>query len=145
MLAKAAFALREEKTDPADLPVINEPQKMFDDLVRRTPAIEQLAEALAGRPLRVATMCSGTESPLLALEMISKACAAAFGAELPVEHVFSCEIEPYKQAYIERNFEPPVLFRDIRELSEPLATTAYGAKVRVPGADGAGDACDLLV
>ena len=134
MLAKQAFALREEKTDPADLPVINEPQKMFDDLVQRTPAIEQLAEALAGRPLRVATMCSGTESPLLALEMISKACAAAFGAELPVEHVFSCEIEPYKQAYIERNFEPPVLFRDIRELSEPLATTAYGAKVRVPGA-----------
>ena len=50
MLAKPAFALREEKTDPADLPVINEPQKMFDDLVRRAPAIEQLAEALAGRP-----------------------------------------------------------------------------------------------
>ena len=28
-------------------------------------------EALARQPLRVATMCSGTESPLLALRMIS--------------------------------------------------------------------------
>ena len=26
-------------------------------------------------------------------------------------HVFSCEIEPFKQAYIERNFAPPILFR----------------------------------
>ena len=33
-----------------------------------------------------------------------------------VEHVFSCEIEPFKQGYIERNFAPPILFRDIREL-----------------------------
>ena len=35
---------------------------------------------------------------------------------LQVEHVFSCEIEPFKQGYIERNFAPPILFRDIREL-----------------------------
>jgi hypothetical protein len=46
-----------------------------------------------------------------------------------VEHVFSCEIEPYKQAYIERNFAPPILFRDVRELGGAKATTAYGAQV----------------
>ena len=47
--------------------------------------------------------------------------------------MFSCEIEPFKQAYIERNFAPPILFRDIRELDEDQATTAYGALVDVPG------------
>ena len=35
------------------------------------------------------------------------------GVEIEIDHVFSCEIEPYKQAYIERNFLPPLLFRDI--------------------------------
>jgi len=29
-----------------------------------------------------------------------------------------------KQAYIERNFAPPILFRDIRELDSEQATTA---------------------
>jgi site-specific DNA-cytosine methylase len=37
------------------------------------------------------------------------------------------------QAYIERNFAPPLLFRDIRELGNDAATTAYGAKRPVPG------------
>lgn len=35
--------------------------------------------------------------------------------------------------YIERNFKPPILFRDIVELAQDYATTAYGAKVKVPG------------
>ena len=35
-----------------------------------------------------------------------------FDVTFDYEHVFSCEIEPFKQAYIERNFQPPILFRD---------------------------------
>ena len=57
-----------------------------------------------------------------------------------MEHVFSCEIEPFKQAYIERNFHPPLLFRDIRELGQDQAYTAYGALHPVPH-----DNIDLLV
>ena len=38
------------------------------------------------------------------------------GLRLDYDHVFSAEIVPYKQAYIERNFSPPLIFRDIREL-----------------------------
>jgi hypothetical protein len=34
-----------------------------------------------------------------------------------INHLFSAEIVPFKQAYIERNFQPPIIFRDIRELS----------------------------
>ncbi|EOD10393.1 hypothetical protein EMIHUDRAFT_248363, partial [Emiliania huxleyi CCMP1516] len=81
----------------------------------------------------LATMCSGTESPLLALDMICGALKAQSGQSIAVEHVFSCEIEPFKQAYIERNFAPPLLFRDIRELGDEEATTAYGATRPVPG------------
>ena len=36
-------------------------------------SLKSLAAELDGRPLRVATMCSGTESPLLALDLICQA------------------------------------------------------------------------
>ncbi len=55
----------------------------------------------------------GPQRPLLALNMLSRA-LLAHDIKLEIDHVFSCEIEPYKQAYIERNFSPPILFRDIK-------------------------------
>ena len=126
------------KVDPSTLPVLTKPQDMFDDIVLNYSPFAEFCKKL-GRPLRVATMCSGTESPMLALAMLSKAVEAQTGCKLEVEHAFSCEIEPFKQAYIERNFSPPILFRDIRELGNEKATTAYGGLVDVPGN------CDLLV
>lgn len=102
----------------AALPVLTSPHEMFADISLRLPELGEVARATGtwARPLRVATMCSGTESPLLALEMLAEACRVQHGQPLAWEHVFSCEIEPFKQAYIERNFSPPLLFRDIREL-----------------------------
>lgn len=50
-------------------------------------------------------------------------------------HEFSAEIEPVKQAYIERNFQPKILFRDVRDFlraETTTATTAYGAEVDIP-------------
>lgn len=38
--------------------------------------------------------------------------------DLSINHCFSVEIVPRKQAYIERNFHPKYLFRDIREIGE---------------------------
>lgn len=38
--------------------------------------------------------------------------------ELNIVHQFSAEIVPSKQAYIERNFHPKKLFRDIREIAQ---------------------------
>lgn len=90
--------------------------EIFHDIVRRNPELRNVAEAFKGRKFRVATMCSGTESPLLALQLICEAIKDILGADLEVDHVFSCEIEPFKQAYIERNFHPPILFRDVTEL-----------------------------
>jgi hypothetical protein len=115
------------------------------------PGVVKLVEKLNGRKLRVATMCSyvqpvlhsspilikfpcsGTESPLLALNMIAKAIKEQHDLTLSFDHVFSCEIEPFKQAYIERNFSPPILFRDVTELGRKKAHTAYGSLVAVPG------------
>ncbi|KAI0333863.1 hypothetical protein GY45DRAFT_1432004 [Cubamyces sp. BRFM 1775] len=117
----------------SDLPPIFRIPAIFSDLVSRIPQIKDVAEHLKGRKMRVATMCSGTESPLLALTLIQRSILEHYGLSLEYEHVFSCEIEPFKQAYIERNFQPPLLFRDVCELGEDEATTAYGALAPVPG------------
>jgi hypothetical protein len=100
--------------------------------------LEDAVNHICGRKLRVATMCSGTESPILALDLIRecKFCILKNLALLTIlalkrrglsfeyEHLFSAEIVDYKQAYIERNFAPPIIFRDIKELSIPNATHA---------------------
>ncbi|KAF3919922.1 hypothetical protein AA313_de0201806 [Arthrobotrys entomopaga] len=122
-----------------ELPPISSIHDIFEDITRRNEKLQEVAMHLNGRPLRIATMCSGTESPLLALDLIISNLKSLFGVEMRIQHVFSCEIEPWKQAYIERNFRPPILFRDVCELGEEYATTAYGAKVKVPGN------CDILV
>lgn len=107
--------------DTSDLPPIHDIPAIFDDLVSHIPEIKEVAEHVQGRKLRVATMCSGTESPLLALELVQKSILDQHGVNFDIEHVFSCEIEPFKQAYIERNFHPPLLFRDVCELGDPEA------------------------
>ncbi|KAJ3818894.1 hypothetical protein EV361DRAFT_190497 [Lentinula raphanica] len=122
-----------KKADASDLPPLHDISAMFSDIVRRAPELEDVATRLQGRKFRVATMCSGTESPLLALDMIVENMSAQYGVALDIEHVFSCEIEPFKQAYIERNFHPPLLFRDVCELGNDKAHTAYGALAPVPG------------
>jgi hypothetical protein len=88
---------------------------------------------------------SGTESPLLALNMIARAIKIQHGLTLVFEHVFSCEIEPFKQAYIERNFSPPLLFRDVTELGKKRAHTAYGSLAEVPGSIDVSVSLSLLI
>lgn len=109
------------KIESSNLPPIHDISAMFSDLVSRAPPLKGVAERIQGRKLRVATMCSGTESPLLALEMICQSIKDHYGIAFEFEHVFSCEIEPFKQAYIERNFKPPLLFRDVCELGDDEA------------------------
>ncbi|KAH7915282.1 hypothetical protein BJ138DRAFT_1122797 [Hygrophoropsis aurantiaca] len=131
--APAQPSKTDSKVDSSDLPPIHDIPAMFSDLVGRIPEIKDVAERVNGRKLRVATMCSGTESPLLALDLICQVLREEHDVTLDIDHVFSCEITPFKQAYIERNFQPPLLFRDVCELGDPEATTAYGALAPVPG------------
>ena len=46
---------------------------------------------------------------------------AARGADLQYEHCFSAEIEQYKQAYIQANFAPKIIFSDVNELYNSTA------------------------
>lgn len=57
-----------------DLPPIDSLEEIFQDLASKALrfGFGKVLQRLGGRPLRVATVCSGTESPLLALEMIQK-------------------------------------------------------------------------
>ena len=110
-----------QAADQSNLPPISDIPRMFDDLVSRAGKLDKLVDQLNGRALRVATMCSGTESPLLALRMITRSLFKETGKKLEIDHIFSCEIEPFKQAYIERNFAPPILFRDVLELEHDYA------------------------
>ncbi|KAL7410274.1 hypothetical protein BDY24DRAFT_400679 [Mrakia frigida] len=116
------------------LPPLFKIEDIFADLTKNAKGLEEFARELMehGEKIKVATMCSGTESPLLALGLVSRALKAQTGVDLQIDHGFSCEIEPYKQAYIERNFAPPILFADVTELGDLTAHNAYGAKIPVP-------------
>jgi hypothetical protein len=119
--------------EESSLPPISRLPDIFLDIVSRLSEVKTLAEHIKGRKLRVVTMCSGTESPLLALNLISRAMTEKFGITIEVEHVFSCEIVPFKQAYIERNFQPPLLFRDVCELGDDHAyVSAWFRNVHQP-------------
>ncbi|KAL1970171.1 hypothetical protein VTN77DRAFT_6576 [Rasamsonia byssochlamydoides] len=58
----------------ATLPPIDNLEEIFDDIARRAMAnnFQAFLNHLASRKLRVVTMCSGTESPLLAMEMVGR-------------------------------------------------------------------------
>eukprot|EP00929_Paragymnodinium_shiwhaense_P031017 TRINITY_DN17471_c0_g2_i1.p1 TRINITY_DN17471_c0_g2~~TRINITY_DN17471_c0_g2_i1.p1 ORF type:complete len:2091 (-),score=518.39 TRINITY_DN17471_c0_g2_i1:228-6500(-) len=122
-------------------PYFTRPADMFLDMARRFPEIGKLVKSFK-RPLRIATMCSGTEAPLLAMQLLSKACEKLYNKAFEIEHVFSSEIEPFKQGYILRNFPGVKLFRDVRELKQNQAHTAFGALEDVPNTPGC---VDLLV
>ena len=75
-------------------------------------------------PIRLQTACSGTDAPSIALglikESLSRLCSKSDENEkhaFDYEHKMSCEIEPFKQAYIARNFPGVPLFPDITKLS----------------------------
>ncbi|GAA5872529.1 hypothetical protein JCM8547_006937 [Rhodosporidiobolus lusitaniae] len=115
------------------LPPMTNIETIFEDLTAGfADKLAKLFKKL-DRPLRIATMCSGTEAPILALRLMFRELEKQTGVKAQMHHVFSAEIEPYKQAYIERNFAPPILFRDVTELMNKQARTAYGAMVDVPG------------
>jgi hypothetical protein len=96
-------------------------------------------------PISLQTVCSGTDAPVIAMEQIAKEVNAALpkGLDLSVKHIMSCENEPFKQAYIARNFPHVPLFKDVVELAETAkaaapkkgqATTAFGGMREIPQA-----------
>lgn len=142
---------RRQRTQLAlGLPPLNKLEDIYKSLTARAIDLkfDDFLSHVGSKPLRVVTMCSGTESPLLALEMVrqskssplqearnSLSCSNSqkkkkkqnsglqkhFNRDFVFNHLFSAEIVPFKQAYIERNFHPRFIFRDVTELKDRVA------------------------
>ena len=94
-------------------------------------------------PIKLNTACSGTDAPSIAMGMIkesldrfcssSQQSATTEGHGFKYEHNMSCEIEPFKQAYIGRNFPGTLLFPDITKLTEKeTVVDVYGREQTIP-------------
>ncbi|KAL3944975.1 MAG: hypothetical protein SGBAC_000951 [Bacillariaceae sp.] len=86
-----------------------------------------------GYPIKLMTACSGTDAPSIALGLVQE-CYAKLQSSQTFEysHEMSCEIEPFKQAYIGRNFPGVPLFPDINKLIEPDVKDVYGRSQSIP-------------
>lgn len=84
----------------SDLPPLHTLTEIFADMASNALKLgfEHVLSRLGSRPLRVATMCSGTEAPLLALELIQTGkCSVLFSTFLSVSSnlfvVFGVHVE----------------------------------------------------
>ncbi|KAI0108359.1 hypothetical protein F4814DRAFT_455140 [Daldinia grandis] len=117
------------------LPPVSNVYAAFQDITHRS---HDLLNGNTQIYLRVATMCSGTEAPIFALKMLEESFdRMQLGKSfLKFSHIFSAEIDPIKQAYIARNTEGAIIFKDVRDFIEPKdlkAPTAMGAMEEIPG------------
>ncbi|KAF9882302.1 hypothetical protein CkaCkLH20_00338 [Colletotrichum karsti] len=90
-----------------------------------------------GVKFTIGTMCSGTDGPIMALQEFQDALVAAgLSNTLQFEHKFSVEIEPFKQAFINRNARPTGhIYRNVNDFGMPGATeamTVSGAMEPIP-------------
>ena len=96
---------------------------MFADMLER---IHDALNPLANKTfkLKVATLCSGTDAPIFALKKLQEAfITRGMNQTIEFEHLYSCEIEPFKQAFIRRNVDSStIIFRDVVEMARNIGT-----------------------
>lgn len=83
-------------------------------------------------PLRIATVCSGTDSPILALDHLKKSFQQGEAPIIQTEHVFSCENVKFKRDFIIETSNPTLIFNDVTELSSGSGVTHDGTTQDVP-------------
>ncbi|RYO73980.1 hypothetical protein DL766_008388 [Monosporascus sp. MC13-8B] len=121
-----------DRTKP---PIVNV-EEAFRDIVENV-ANQPLNDLVAagGFKIRVATMCSGTDSPIFALELIKSAYAGINPTQtlLEIKHAFSVEYIPWKAAFIRRNTDT-IVFGDVRDFGGQADTvlTALGSMEKIP-------------
>ncbi|KAI1425705.1 hypothetical protein F5Y12DRAFT_355805 [Xylaria sp. FL1777] len=109
-----------------DLPPITNVHQAFKDMLsKRRSEIIAVADK-KGFELRVGTICSGTEAPIFALKLIKDISQLVTNGRKFIElnHLFSVENEPFKQAYISRNAPGSIIFRDVVDFADRNATAA---------------------
>lgn len=111
-------------------------EDIFIDLTERAVnhcGLETALEALRGRTLQVATMCSGTDAPIIGLRGVQASLATLRKPGLRMRHCYSAEINPLKQNLIAVNTDAEHIFRDVTEMAvRDAASTVYGANHKVP-------------
>jgi len=100
----------------AYLPPLSDVHAMFEDMVGRVEPPDPAGQLYE---LNIGTVCSGTDAPVFALELLIEALESKHHGQLfTFKHLFSCEIEPFKQGFIRRNLpRPTVIFRDVVEMA----------------------------
>jgi hypothetical protein len=69
--------------------------------------LKKAAAPSGGRHITVGTLCSGTDAPLMAVRRMMEAAEAAGLCDcFSFSHLYSCEIEGWKQRFIGRNARP---------------------------------------
>ncbi|KAG9241959.1 hypothetical protein BJ878DRAFT_569704 [Calycina marina] len=113
--------------------------EFFRDLAQKAIKLGLDEKLKKWQSLKVATLCSGTESPILAFEEILNQLENLLGDGFEncftLLHAFSAEIVPFKQRFIEKNFKPNLIFRDVMDMlckDFGKATTVYGASALIP-------------
>ncbi|RMZ83177.1 hypothetical protein DV738_g1364, partial [Chaetothyriales sp. CBS 135597] len=116
---------------------IHDLEDIFDDIAKKLESRDfyNVCQGLPPNGLNVFTMCSGTEAPVIGMSLLNDAFKRLDFHGFKFNHVASVEIEPFKQAYIQRNFKPPLLFRDVSDFADTqidMPFTVYGAKAKPP-------------
>jgi site-specific DNA-cytosine methylase len=89
--------------------------------------------ASASSPLRIGTVCSGTDAPILALEhLIAVLNNDNCDCKIQMDHVFSCENVKFKRDFIMETTGPPLLFSDVTELASGRGVCHDGTTRDVP-------------
>jgi hypothetical protein len=105
-------------------------------LVKRMQRLRKATSSTNAPSVRLQTACSGTDAPAIALALVEEAMTELGQSEdFSFEHVCSCESEPFKQAYITRNFPGVPVYPDITKLCDDDTTDVYGAPKPVPDGD----------
>ena len=125
-------------------PPLSDLDAIFDNIAGKLGrhSFKKAVRALGGRRLSFFTMCSGTEAPAMAMQKLKAAFERQGFYEFDISHAASAEIEPFKQAYIQTNFAPPLIFRDVTDFSktdDSKPITVYGAPADPP------DNIDILI
>jgi site-specific DNA-cytosine methylase len=82
--------------------------------------------------LQLGTACSGTDAPALALTIVQEQLEQRGKKDLfQFSHTMSCEVEPFKQSYLARNFDS-TLYPDIAKLCDDLPRDVYGQEKPIP-------------
>lgn len=74
--------------------------------------------------IRVGTLCSGTDAPLHVLNLFGMLKNDLDEQVFTTINTFACEIEPFKQGFLQRNSKPELLFRDARDFAKVGAKKA---------------------